>query len=82
MKWAIVLLLYVSPYAPPMDWEWPGPFVTAPTPMASSELFQSEGECRNFAIGWIGRIHPGMLTPVRFRCVSFPEYLPKGAPRG
>jgi hypothetical protein len=43
--------------------------------------FGSEAECRNTAIELIGRMHQGMLAPIRYRCVEVPAGLPQGAPR-
>jgi hypothetical protein len=77
--WVIVLLIYNAP-ANAVD--WPGPWATDHgLPVVGKTLFASEAECRNSAISWIGRIHQGMLAPIRFQCVPFPTSLPKGAPR-
>ncbi len=77
MVWIIVLLVYV---APPKSVDWPGPWARGMS-MTGKSFFESEADCRNYAIGWIGRIHQGMLAPIRFQCVPFPASLPKGAPR-
>ena len=40
--------------------------------VAGKEFFSTEGECRNEAVKWIGRVHgAGMLAPARFQCVPW-----------
>lgn len=76
--WVIVLLVYVAP-ATAVNWN--GPWSKGMT-VAGKDFFRSEGECRNEAIQWIARMHAGgMLAPIRFQCVPFPNGLPVGAPR-
>jgi hypothetical protein len=76
--WVIVLMVYA---APPNSVDWPGPWTRGMTIVSKDSFFESEAQCRNSAIGWIGRIHQGMLAPIRFQCVPFPAGLSKGAPR-
>lgn len=76
--WVAVLAVYA---APPGAVDWPGPWESGMAKANEDKLFKTEAECRNFAIGWIGRIHQAMLAPIRFQCVPFPAGLPKGAPR-
>jgi hypothetical protein len=38
-------------------------------------------DCRSYAIQFIGKMHQGMLAPMRFKCVAFEASLPKGAQR-
>jgi hypothetical protein len=78
MVWVIVLMVYA---APSNAIDWPGPWTHGITIVNKDSFFTSEAECRNSAIQLIGRIHQGMLAPIRFQCVSFPAGLPKGASR-
>jgi hypothetical protein len=75
--WIVLLVVYS---APPNAVNWSGPWTQGMT-MAGKDFFETEADCRNYAISWIGRIHQGMLAPIRFQCVPFPASLPKGAPR-
>jgi hypothetical protein len=77
MVWLLILVVYQAP-ADAVDWNGPWKFGMS---QASKPTFQSEAECRNAAIEAIGRIHQGMLAPIRFRCVSVESGLPKNAPR-
>ncbi|HEX5184201.1 MAG TPA: hypothetical protein VFW19_13770 [Allosphingosinicella sp.] len=77
MVWILLLVVYEAP-ADAVDWN--GPW-KAGTTTAVDRRFQSEAECRNTAIEMIGKLHQGMLAPVRYQCVEFPADLPKGAPR-
>lgn len=77
MVWLLVFVLYQAP-ANAVDWN--GPWKVGITKL-SDEQFKSQAECRNFAVQAIGRVHQGMLAPIRFRCVAVDASLPKGAPR-
>lgn len=77
MKWLLVLTIYA---APPDAVDWNGPW-TYGTSVLNETVFDSEAECRNEAIAMIGRLHQGMLAPIRYRCVAVQDGLPKNAPR-
>lgn len=77
MKWLLVLMVYAAP-ADAVDWD--GPWTLGMTHLVE-EPFDTEAECRNEAVQMIGRLHQGMLAPVRFRCVQVEAGLPQGAPR-
>ena len=77
MKWLLILAVYA---APPDAVDWDGPWSLGITKLMDQQ-FNSEAECRNFAIQLIGKMHDGMLAPMRFRCVNVESGLPKGAPR-
>lgn len=77
MKWLLILVVYQAP-ADAVDWN--GPWTYGMTHVVE-EQFSSEAECRNEAVQMIGRIHQGMLAPIRYRCVGIPAELPEGAPR-
>ncbi len=75
--WIMVLAIYG---APPDAVDWDGPWKLFMTKAAETP-YASEAACRNDAVEVIGRIHQGMLAPIRFRCVEIEGELPKGAPR-
>lgn len=75
--WILVLVVYG---APPNAVDWDGPWKIMMT-KAAEQQYSSEAECRNSAIQIIGKIHQGMLAPVRYRCIEVPAELPAGAPR-
>lgn len=75
--WILVLAIYSAP-PDAVDFDGPWQFWTTKVP---EKQYASEAACRNDAIEIIGRIHQGMLAPVRFRCVEIEASLPKGAPR-
>jgi hypothetical protein len=75
--WILVLVVYAAP-ANAVDWD--GPWKFGMTHVVDTR-YASEAECRNSAVEMIGRLHQGMLAPIRFRCVEVPAGLPKGAPR-
>jgi len=77
MVWVLVLVFYE---APPSAVDWDGPWKAGMT-RAVERQYQSEAECRNTATELIGKLHQGMLAPIRYKCVEFPAGLPKGAPR-
>lgn len=77
MVWLLILIVYK---APPDAVDWNGPWTFGMTHVVD-ERFSSEAECRNAAIQTIGRVHQGMLAPIRFRCVPVEAALPEGAPR-
>jgi len=77
VKWLLVLAVYA---APPDAVDWDGPWQLGMTKLLDQQ-FDTEAECRNFAVQLIGRMHEGMLAPMRYRCVSVDAGLPKGAPR-
>jgi hypothetical protein len=76
--WVVVFMIYA---APPDAVDWPGPWSPGMSIAEKETFFHSEAECRNYAIRKIGRLHEGMLAPMRFQCVPFPAGLPQGAPR-
>ncbi|QDZ06401.1 hypothetical protein FPZ24_02025 [Sphingomonas panacisoli] len=75
--WILILAIY---QAPPDAVDYDGPWQFWMTKVAEQH-YASEAACRNDAVQIIGRIHQGMLAPVRFRCVELEASLPKGAPR-
>jgi hypothetical protein len=77
MKWLLVLAVYA---APPDAVDWDGPWELGMTKLLDQQ-FDTEAECRNFAVQLIERMHKGMLAPMRYRCVGVESGLPKGAPR-
>lgn len=77
MVWLLIFVLYE---APPNAIDWDGPWKIGMVNLVDTR-FKSEAECRNSAIQTIGRIHQGMLAPMRYRCVPVEAGLPKGAPR-
>jgi hypothetical protein len=77
MKWLLVIAIYA---APPNAVDWDGPWTLGMTKLMD-EQFDTEAACRNYAIQLIGRMHDGMLAPMRFRCVGVEAGLPEGAPR-
>ncbi|TMM50251.1 hypothetical protein [Qipengyuania marisflavi] len=77
MKWVLIFMIYAAP-VDAVDWD--GPWTFGSTHLVE-EPFNSEAECRNEAVQAIGRIHQGMLAPVRYRCVQVEAGLPEGAPR-
>ena len=77
MKWYLVLFVYA---APPDAVNWDGPW-TADISHAVEGQYDSEADCRNDAVRMIGKLHEGMLAPIRYRCIPMPATLPKGAPR-
>ena len=77
MKWIMVVAMYM---APPSAVDWDGPWKLGMT-MTSEDQFDTKAECRTEAIQAIGRIHQGMMAPVRYRCVAIEATLPEGAPR-
>jgi hypothetical protein len=78
MVWVLVLMTYL---APAIAINWDGPWRAGTIATKENVLYRTEAECRNDAIQAIGRLHQGMLVPMRFQCVPFPSMLPKGAPR-
>ena len=77
MVWLLIIAVY---QAPPNAVDWDGPWKIGLTSL-SEQQFKSEAACRNFAIEAMGRIHQGMLAPLRYRCVPIESSLPPGAPR-
>lgn len=77
MKWILIFAVYAAP-ADAVDWD--GPWELGMTKMVE-EPFNSEAECRTFAIRMIAKMHEGMLAPMRYRCVAVEADLPKGASR-
>jgi hypothetical protein len=75
--WVLLLVIYE---APPNAVDWDGPWKAGMT-NAVDRRFRSEAECRNTAVELIGRLHQGMLAPIRYKCVEMASSLPKGAPR-
>lgn len=77
MKWLLIIAVYTVP-ANAVDWD--GPWGLGLTNLMDQQ-FMTEAACRNFAIQFIGKMHDGMLAPMRFRCVAIEASLPKGASR-
>ena len=77
MVWILVLIVYA---APPDAVDWNGPWILGMTHLVEGQ-FRSEAECRNEAIQTIGRLHQGMLAPIRYRCVPVEAGLPEGTQR-
>lgn len=77
MTWLLIITIYL---APDNAVDWNGPWQLGEQKLLDRR-FASEAECRNSAIQLIGRIHQGMLAPIRYQCVAMPASLPKGAQR-
>jgi len=77
MVWLMVFVVYA---APDNAGDWNGPWKFGMS-RAADQVFQSEADCRSYAIQFIGKMHQGMLAPMRFKCVAVEASLPKGAPR-
>lgn len=77
MLWLMVFVVYAAPDNV-VDWNGPWKFGMSRT---ADQVFQSEADCRSYAIQFIGKMHQGMLAPMRFKCVAVEASLPKGAPR-
>jgi hypothetical protein len=77
MKWLLIVAIYAAPYD---SVNWDGPWELGMTKILE-QRFDSEAECRNSAIRLIAKMHEGMLAPMRFRCVSIDDKLPKGTAR-
>ena len=77
MLWLLVINIYA---APDSAVNWNGPWRLGMS-QTMEKRFKSEAECRNSAIQFIGKMHEGMLAPIRFKCVSVDATLPKDAPR-
>lgn len=77
MVWIAIFFVYE---APPNAVDWDGPWKIGITHV-SEEHYSSEAKCRTEAIQFIGRMHQGMLAPMRYRCIEMPAALPKGAER-
>ena len=77
MKWYLVLFIYA---APPDAVNWDGPW-EVDLIHAVKDKYDSEAECRNAGVQLIGKLHQGMLAPIRYRCLGMPATLPVGAPR-
>ena len=77
MAWLLLFTIYA---APPNAQDWNGPWTLGMSRLIEQQ-FHSEAECRNSAIQLIGRMHQGMLAPMRFKCVPVNMTLPEGAPR-
>lgn len=77
----MVWLLLLNIYAAPSNAEnWNGPWKLGMSKVID-QPFRSEAECRNAAIIFMGKMHQGMLAPMRYRCVKVEAGLPEGAPR-
>ena len=77
MVWLMLFVVYAAPDNA-VDWNGPWKFGMS---RAADQVFQSEADCRSYAIQFIGKMHQGMLAPMRFKCVAVEASLPKGAPR-
>jgi len=75
--WLLVVAIYT---APPKAVDWDGPWKLGMS-RSIDQQFHSEAECRNYAVEFIGRMHQGMLAPMRYQCIAMASTLPKGAPR-
>jgi hypothetical protein len=75
--WVLLMGVYAAPYnAGPWDGPWKaGMFI------ADKEPFETEEECHKKANFMMKKLHKGMLAPIRYKCVTFDQSLPKGAPR-
>jgi hypothetical protein len=73
MVWLLMLMVYEAP-ANAVDWD--GPWKLGLTKVVDTK-FTSEAECTTFAIRLIGKMHDGMLAPMRYRCVPADASLPK-----
>ena len=63
MEWLIVLFVYA---APPDAVDWDGPWELGMTRLIDVQ-YKTEAQCRNAATQMIGKLHQGMLAPIRFR---------------
>jgi hypothetical protein len=77
MVWLLVLSLYAAP-SEAVDWDGPWKLGTS---KVIGQPFRSEAECTNSAIQFIGKMHEGMLAPMRFKSIGVEGSLPKGATR-
>jgi hypothetical protein len=77
MKWLLVLTVYAAP-DDAVDWDGPWTFGMA---RLVEEQFDTEVECRNYAVRLVARMHEGLRAPIRYRCIPVESGLPKGAPR-
>ena len=77
MTWLLIIAVYL---APDNAVDWDGPWQLGHQKLVDQQ-FSSEAECRNSAIQLVGRLHQGMLAPIRYQCVAVPAALPKGASR-
>lgn len=77
MTWLLIIAVYLAPHNA-VDWD--GPWELGHQQLVERQ-FSSEAECRNSAIQFVGRLHQGMLAPIRYQCVALPVVLPKGASR-
>ncbi len=77
MIWLLVLSIYA---APPNAVNWNGPWTHGESRLMEQH-FGSEAEYRNSAIQFIGKMHQGMLAPMRFKCIAVAAGLPVNAPR-
>jgi hypothetical protein len=75
--WVLLLVIYEAP-ANSVDWDGPWNFGMT---KVIEKPFDTEAECRTFAVQLIGRMHQGMRAPMRYSCVPMDAELPKGAPR-
>ena len=77
MIWLLILTVYATgPNAIDSD----GPWTLGMTRLVDTH-YSSEAECRNAGIQMIGRIHQGMMAPIRAKCVAVDTGLAKGVPR-
>jgi len=74
--WIMVLSIYVAP-SESVDWDGPWKFEK---PRVQEQTFNTEIECRSYAVHFIGRLHQVMTVPMRFKCVSFDASIHKGEP--
>ena len=77
MLWFLMVVIYSTP-GNAVDWNGPWKATLGESNPGS---YATEALCREAAIEQIGRVHQGMLAPIRFRCVSFDAALPVDAPR-
>jgi hypothetical protein len=77
MIWLLIFIVYA---APDNAVNWDGPWKLGMS-RVMDQRFASEADCRNAAVQFIGKMHEGMLAPMRYRCVGVEGSLPKGAPR-
>jgi hypothetical protein len=77
MVWLLILVAY---QAPPDAVDWNGPWTLGIRQVLDTQ-FDSEAECRTYAIRAMAQLHQAMRAPLRFRCVPVEASLPVGAAR-
>ena len=75
--WLLIIALYA---APPDAVNWQGSWELGMTKLVDHH-FESEAECLVHGLDIKSKLNEGMLSPVRFHCISISSGLPAGAPR-